>query len=286
MLSRAGWHFDTISWQESKGQVAQQKQKKVPPFHPSALRNRPFSFSNLMANFHYIPLLSQTVVIPKTAGDVEKERKKEAIPSLGSLQWNPPIPPAFLHRPHKLIQDFKGELTMHLFPTTTSSLWSPFHPAPKGNQKQIHGKWGVEYKNHQVVRLRPTPTQVQGKLFSPQRVTKIVGSAKQQVNTDWPSHLLGSPVHFLVPSLFSTLWALENQTPCWKEWLHFPEQRLISPGVSLHQHNTTGNVVTGNLRRGNGKWCQCWREETPEEQLFDLGEKLTKEFLKSCSETP
>lgn len=88
--------------QESKGQVVQQRQKKVPPFHPSPLRNRPFSLSNLMANFHYIPLLSQTVVIPKAQLGMwrNKERSNSFFRKPSVESPNPPSHPTQTPQAH------------------------------------------------------------------------------------------------------------------------------------------------------------------------------------------
>lgn len=69
VLSRGGWHFYTISQtgKQRTGSTAGAKESSTFPPLCSYIhkRNRPFSFSNMTANFHYIPLLSQTVVIQK-----------------------------------------------------------------------------------------------------------------------------------------------------------------------------------------------------------------------------
>lgn len=135
--------FTPFHRQESKGQVVQQGQKKAPPFHPSALTSIEetglFLFQIWQQTFIIFLCFPKLLLSKKLCWGCT-ETKKEAIPSSGSIQWNPPIPPAILHRPHKPTQDFKDELKTQLFPTTTSGPWSPFHPAPKRNQMQIHGK--------------------------------------------------------------------------------------------------------------------------------------------------
>lgn len=135
--------FTPFHRQESKGQVVQQGQKKAPPFHPSALTSIEetglFLFQIWQQTFIIFLCFPKLLLSKKLCWGCT-ETKKEAIPSSGSVQWNPPIPPAILHRPHKPTQDFKDELKTQLFPTTTSGPWSPFHPAPKRNQMQIHGK--------------------------------------------------------------------------------------------------------------------------------------------------
>lgn len=140
---RGGWHFYTISQtgKQRTRNIAEAKESSIFPSLCSYIhgRNRPFSFSIWQQTF--IPLFCfPKLLLSQKLSWRCTETEKEATPSSGSLQWNLPIPPAILHRPHKPTQEFKDELIVQLFPTTTSGPWSPFHPAPKRNQKQIYGK--------------------------------------------------------------------------------------------------------------------------------------------------
>lgn len=123
VLNKAGWHFYTIS-QTGKQRTSSTAEAKESSTFPSLCsyihgRNRPVLFSNLTANFHYIPLLSQTAVIPKAQLGMYRNTERSH-PFLRKPSVESPMPPAILHRPHKPTQDFKDELTMQLFPTTTS----------------------------------------------------------------------------------------------------------------------------------------------------------------------
>lgn len=81
--------------QESKGQAAQQRQKKAPPFHPSALismEETGLFCSQIWLQTFIIFLCSPKLLLSQKLSWGWTETQKEATPSLGSLQWNPQCP--------------------------------------------------------------------------------------------------------------------------------------------------------------------------------------------------